>query len=102
MGLSKKGYNSSNYTFKLLITPIIVLINLLTKSHDSPSKACPEDFTGSRRSGSKAIEESSNQKAGTFPLQEGTCTWKVGGLSTWVLSRLLSTLKGVLIGERYS
>ena len=24
--------------------------------------------------------------------------WRVGGLSKWVISRLISTLKGVLIG----
>ena len=28
----------------------------------------------------------------------GSLTWRVGGLSKWVVSKLLSTLKGVLAG----
>ena len=27
-----------------------------------------------------------------------SCTWRVGGLSEWVASKLLSTLTGILIG----
>ena len=29
---------------------------------------------------------------------QGMHTWRVGGLSKWVISRLITTLKGTLIG----
>ena len=33
-----------------------------------------------------------------WPLFAFLYAWRVGGLSKWVISRLISTLKGVLIG----